>query len=148
MGELVDSQILKSVQKPDFWDGHFWGILPERYIFRTMYFQNKYSFQQVSPKASQWLPKGAKTSPKGQQILLRPPKCLPRPPNGLPKGPKHPPKTTQLPPKISPCPPKIRRGQPWRPKRSTFRNSLNWFTPKSEVRSINSISKSRSPRSQ
>ncbi len=45
MGELVDPSIFKSVQKPDFWDGHFWGILPEQYIFRTMYFQNKDPFQ-------------------------------------------------------------------------------------------------------
>ncbi len=36
MGELVDPSIFKSVQKPDFWDGHFWGILSEQYISPTV----------------------------------------------------------------------------------------------------------------
>ena len=45
VGELMDSQIFKSAQKTDFWDGHFSSILSEQYIFGTMYFQNKDPFQ-------------------------------------------------------------------------------------------------------
>ena len=65
VGELVDSQIFKSVQKPDFWDGHFWGILPEQYIFRTMYFRNKYSFQLYKPAGWIYEPAGWIYEPAG-----------------------------------------------------------------------------------
>ncbi len=33
--------VREPIQKPNFRDGHVWGILPERFIFRTMYFQNE-----------------------------------------------------------------------------------------------------------
>ena len=55
----------KPSQTSDFRDGHFWGILPEQYIFRTMYFQNKDPFQFYKPAGWIYEPAGWIYEPAG-----------------------------------------------------------------------------------